>query len=506
MKAYIPIILLALGCVVVFGFNLGDLSLLKGDENYYFSSAMRMIREGDYITPRYHHHIRFEKPALYYWIVALFIKLFGASWGVARMTSVLFAVLTVLITYLFSLRFFPRKTALLTGFMLATSLLFFLYARLAVIDMTLLFLLTLAFYLFIKAEQDKNQMYFLLSYAAIGLSVLAKGPLGLLIFVIVITVYIIRARKYKLLKKMNVLAGIAIILVISLPWPLAMYKIHGEKFVNHIWKTEAVDKTVGSIAKIEDIKNLPGFALNYIGYYVPVVLFSFAPWSLFLPFGLFKKLRARKKDDGIFIMSWFWAVFLFFTIVSFKHTHYMLLVSPALCMIIANIFSKKRVKILWVIAAITAIFYISLTGIILPALNDNTLQSFSLMLTAEMDTQDQEVGIASREFNLKRLGLYLNNLVSSPHDLSADDLAQYKLVKKKVKLIPFLQSRERVFCLITASDYERLVPIGMRNNLFIIDRNLMWKKIKLKSAIPYIMSNDLGGLKGEAYLISNRRQ
>ena len=184
----------------------------------------------------------------------------------------------------------------------------------------------------------------------------------------------------------------------------------------------------------------------------------------------------------------------------------MLLVSPALCMIIANIFSKKRVKILWVIAAITAIFYISLTGIILPALNDNTLQSFSLMLTAEMDTQDQEVGIASREFNLKRLGLYLNNLVSSPHDLSADDLAQYKLVKKKVKLIPFLQSRERVFCLITASDYERLVPIGMRNNLFIIDRNLMWKKIKLKSAIPYIMSNDLGGLKGEAYLISNRRQ
>lgn len=506
MKRYIPVILLALGCVVVFGFNLEDLSLNKGDENYYFSSAMRMIREGDYITPRYHHHIRFEKPALYYWIVALFIKFFGASWGAARMTSVLFAVLTVLITYLFSLRFFPKKTALLTGFMLATSLLFFLYARLAVIDMTLLFLLTLAFYLFIKAEQDKKRLYFLLSYAAVGLSVLAKGPLGLLIFAVVVAAYIIRTKKYKLLKDMNVPAGIAIILVISLPWPLLMYKIHGGEYINHIWETEAVDKTVGSISKIENIENLPGFALNYIGYYVPVVLFSFAPWSLFLPFGLFKKLRTGKKDDGAFISSWFWAVFIFFTIVSFKHTHYMLLISPALCMIVANIFSKKRVGIVWAVAVITAMIYISLTGAILPALNDNALRSFSLMLTAEMDTQDQEVGIASREFNLKRLGLYLNNLVSSPYDLSADDLAQYKLVKKEAKLLPFLQSRERVFCLITAADYERLVPANMRDGLFIIDRALMWKKIKFKNAVPYIMSNDLGGLKEEAYLISNRRQ
>ncbi|MBL7069649.1 MAG: glycosyltransferase family 39 protein [Candidatus Omnitrophica bacterium] len=504
MKVYVAIILLALGCVVLFGFNLGDLSLLKGDENYYFSSARRMIGDGDWITPRYHHHIRYEKPIVYYWVVALFLKLFGTSWLAARMTSVLFGTLTVITTYLLALRFFNKKTALLSSSMLATSFLFFQYSRLAVIDITFLFLVTISLFLFLKGERENKRGFFLLSYLFIGLSILAKGPLGLIIFFLVVAAYVISARKYDIFGRMNIIPGMFIILVISLPWPILMYKIHGQEYLNHIWGIEAVDKAVGSILNLSDVENLPGFIIRYLGYYIPVVVFTFAPWSLCLPLGLFKRLETKRKEDRLFILSWFWGVFLFFTIVSFKHTHYMLLLSVPLSMIVANIFSGKRIKLPLSVVGITAIVYISLTGFILPSLNDGALKAFSLTLTSEMERQDQEVGIASREFNLKKLGIYLNNLASSPYEPSGDDLAQYKLVIKKGRLIPFLESKERVFCLITKRDYITSVPVELQRRLYILEKTPMWKRFKFKSALPYILDRDWGGMKQEAYLISNQ--
>jgi len=505
MKVYITVILLAVGCVVLFGFNLGDLSLLKGDENYYFSSARRMIRDGDWITPRYHHHIRYEKPIGYYWLVALFLKCFGTSWLAARMTSVIFGALTIIITYLLALRFFDKKKALLSSVMLATSFLFFQYSRLAVIDMTFLFLVTVSLFFFIKGEREDRNGPFLLSHLFLGLSILAKGPLGFIIFFLVVISYIILTKNYALFKKMSLAPGILIILLISLPWPVLMYKIHGQEYLSHIWGVEVVGKTVGSILNLSDADNLPRFIIRYLGYYIPVVLFSFAPWSLCLPVGLFKKLGTNKRKDRVFILSWFWSVFLFFTLVSFKHTHYMLLLSAPLSMIVTNIFSGKNIKLAFSLVAIIAILYISLTGFMLPFLNDGALRTLSLTLTSEIEKQDQEVGIASREFNLKKLGLYLNNLASSPYEPSADDLAQYKLVIKKGRLTPFLESRERVFLLITKSDYMNSVPAELRRRLCIVDKAMMWKRFNLKKMLPHILNIDLDGMKQEVYLISNRR-
>ena len=83
------------------------------------------------------------------------------------------------------------------------------------------------------------------------------------------------------------------------------------------------------------------FAVKYVGYYIPVVLFTFAPWSLLLPFAL-KRFRTDKNEDRVFILSWFWCVFAFFTLASFKHTHYMLLLSVPLAMIAASFFENAK--------------------------------------------------------------------------------------------------------------------------------------------------------------------
>ncbi|MDB4349396.1 glycosyltransferase family 39 protein [Omnitrophica bacterium] len=509
MKRYVVPILLLVGCVVLFGFNLGDLGLLKGDENYYFSSGRRMIREGDWITPRYHHHIRFEKPVLYYWIVALFFKLFGVSWTIARLTSVIFGGLTVLLTYLLSLRLLPKRAAYLSPIVLATSFLFFRYSRIAVIDMTFLFLITLCLFLFIKGGREDKKKYLILSFVPLGLSVLAKGPLGLIIVGIIIVFYLAMTKKMYFLKGIHLVLGIFILLLIVLPWPTLMYNTHGPEYLTHLWEVETVDKVVGSVVKLENVNNIPWFAIKYIGYYIPVIIFTFAPWSLLLTFALFKKLRTNREEDRIFILSWFWCIFIFFTIASFKHTHYMLLLSPPMAMIIAGFFTSAKKGSVFqkapvIITAITIVIFVSLTGFILPALDDGTLKMFSLKLSSEMQKQDEEIGIASSNFNLKKIGIFLNNLVSTTDELGGDDLAQYRLINKDY-IVPFLESKERVYCLITKTDYLHSVPKELQKRLYVLEKNLMWKKFNLKEYLPLMAKRDWDSLKEEAYLISNRR-
>ncbi len=465
------------GCLLLFGFNLGDLNLLKGDENYYFSSSRRMIMEGDWITPRYHHHVRFEKPPFYYWVVAAFFKLFGVSWVTARATSVVFGSLTVLLVYLLSLRLLKKEAAYLAPIILATSFLFFSYSRLAVIDMTFLFLVTLSLFLFIKGEREEKRSLLILAFAPLGLSVLSKGPLGLIIFTLITLIYMITTKRYRPLHPLSLLPGICLLLLISLPWPILMYKIHGHEYLSHLWEVEIIDKAVGSVMNIENVRNLLWYVVKYVGYYIPVVLFTFAPWSLFLPFALFKKVEAKEPQGRLFILAWFWSVFIFFTLASFKHTHYMLLLSPPLAMIVANLFANieagrllKKASVL--IAFVTFFAYISFTGLILPSLDDGALKVFSLKLTSEINKQDQEVGIASRGFNLKKIGVHLNNLVSNTHELSGDDLVQYRLIQKG-SLESFLNSKDRVFCFITKEDYLKYAPEELRKRLYILEKSMI---------------------------------
>ena len=512
-KELVICVALVLLCVVFLGLNLGNLSYLKGDENYYFQGARRMIRDGDWITPRYHHHIRFEKPPLYYWLVAGSFKALGVSWPAARLVSVILGTITALLVYFLALTFFGRKEALLSFLVLVTNELFFRYSRLCVSDIAFVFLITSALFLFIKSYKNKNHLYFIISFVPMGLAVLTKGPVGPALIILTIFVFAIKERKHRreasVFNIRNIFFGILLFLAVASPWIIAMSFIHKEAFLGHVWSTEILAKALpGGTAKSFTEIALP--YIKSIGYYIPVVLFSFLPWGLFLPFAVFSKKGHQNREGKSFILSWFWVVFIFFSIAGFKHTHYMLALSPALAIIVGVYLSglslRKPIfkKVIPLIAVISIAFFLSLTGLILPHLDTGAMRVFSLKVAHEIKEGD-EIGMASRNFNIKKFGMYLNNLIFSAHELSGDDLAQYVRVNKKVNLVPFLKSGRRGFSLITKTDYLKYVPADLRQKTYILARHKVWKKIKSdKELLSLILSGELDGFKEEAYLISNQ--
>ena len=63
-------LLLLLLCGVTFLAGLGRPAIGDSDEAFYAEAAREMVERGDWLTPHYNYEIRFQKPILFYWLVA----------------------------------------------------------------------------------------------------------------------------------------------------------------------------------------------------------------------------------------------------------------------------------------------------------------------------------------------------------------------------------------------------------------------------------------------------
>src|SRR5262249_45484523 len=94
-----PLAILALVTGLLLFANLGY-PLLEPDEGRYAEIARKMLVSGDWVVPTLNRRPFFDKPPLFYWLVAGSFSLFGTSAWAARLVSALAAFLTVQATFL----------------------------------------------------------------------------------------------------------------------------------------------------------------------------------------------------------------------------------------------------------------------------------------------------------------------------------------------------------------------------------------------------------------------
>ena len=74
--------------LLTFFVGLGHPTIADSDEAFYAQAALEMMTTGDLITPYYNGVFRFEKPVLFYWLVASGYLVAGVTEFVARVPSV----------------------------------------------------------------------------------------------------------------------------------------------------------------------------------------------------------------------------------------------------------------------------------------------------------------------------------------------------------------------------------------------------------------------------------
>lgn len=340
----LPIILVVAASLAVFFGHLGDQPLFNPDEGLYAEPAREMLDTGEYITTLLNYSVRFTKPPLVIWLMALGYKAFGVSEFAARLPGALAATLLVVATYCFAARFLTTRVALLAASMLVTAPLYIGLARMAITDMPLALFTAAGLMAFFTAYRTKSNWMTWLGYVFFGLAVMTKGPVGVVLPSLILSIfYIIRGRAVEALRFFNLPLGFLIVSAIALPWFLVeIYLTKGAYFQEFILR--------------ENFQRFTSVVDSHKGgwwYHLAVMFAGFFPWSVFLPQAVaFCVARGSKdpanapivaeakqadlrQDVRIFSLCWAIITLVFFSVSVSKLLPYTIPAFPALALLVA---------------------------------------------------------------------------------------------------------------------------------------------------------------------------
>lgn len=475
------LIQVAIVLLAVFLFSIGTrtLSYSSPDEKRYMRSAREMVISGDWVTPRFHGKTRFQKPPLFYWLSAGSIVLFGDSNFSTRFPSALCGAFTVLIAYLLGGILYSRRAGLFSASLLAVSYFFFFYARLATPDMLIVFLISLVLLIFARIYfQNVSRVEGSLLFVALALAVLAKGFIGLLLPLIIIILFASLYKKGRLIRNLSIPIGTVLFLMIALPWFIAMIRIHGDAYVNHVWQVETINRVQDSFTSDGCIfTNIAGTFLKYILR----ALIIFLPATLLLPWAIAH--IARKKKDRrpeAFLAIWIFAVIIFFTLFGTRKVHYLLPAALPICMITGNYLAylcsnKRRTGLVQRSLITLCLVYVFTFGYLMPqAIKNNGLLMLSRYLLT-IKKEGELVSVGSNHISHNRVGSYLGMRPLKLNRCIVTTRANQIEYGREV-LTEFFNTEERVYCFITNDDYKVYITDSLKKRLYIIGKDYYWRK------------------------------
>lgn len=306
---------------VLFFAGLGRLPLLEPDEGRNAEVGREMLVSGDWITPHFNSFAVLDKPAVYFWMVAASLQTFGVSETAARLPSALMGVATMLLAWFLARRMFGNSVGVRAGIVFAACPLALVLAREVIFDMTLTFFVSLAMVAFWLAEEADFQApwFDALMFAALGLAIITKGPVGVLIPLVAILIYEIVRGRWRQCLRLRWGWGLLIFLAAALPWFIAV-SMRNPDFPRYAFWNESLKRFTTGAARRG----------GGIIYYLPVFLGGFFPWSFFLLLAGWNRLRRwreLKQESGrpvLFLLCWAAWVFVFFTISHSKLPTYFL--------------------------------------------------------------------------------------------------------------------------------------------------------------------------------------
>jgi 4-amino-4-deoxy-L-arabinose transferase-like glycosyltransferase len=356
-------------------YGLGAVPLVGPDEPRYAQVAREMLARHDLITPTLGGLPWFEKPPLLYWMTMASYRVFGVNEFSARLGPAICALLTAVFIYWIATNVrdptpgspdgqpgwggtvregaanlaqssqddLPRYSAL--AFL--SSLGVIAFARAASFDIVITTTLTGAFACFfawlvryrtrshsdgIKANPPPTRINLLLPifYLFIGLSLLAKGLIGIVIPFGVVAVYGLLRREWPPRRfVISLFWGVPLALAVAAVWYGPMIARYGWKFVDQF----IIQHHFARFATNKYHHPAPFY------FYLPVLAGLALPWTAQLLAAFNSARRWNWRGDApldrlrVFTLAWIVMPLVFFSFSGSKLTAYILPVMPAVALL-----------------------------------------------------------------------------------------------------------------------------------------------------------------------------
>ncbi len=329
---------LLLGTVVICFTGLGAAGLYDPADGLYAEVAREMVVLRDWLTPRLDFVRYFEKPPLLYWLNAAAIEAFGPTQFAAHLATALAAVAGVGFTYGIGRGLWGRRAGIAGGAVLATSLGYFIFGRVGLPDMLFVASLTAAFLGFARGLLDDAPRPGAVvgAYAAMALAVLAKGLIGVVFPALTLGGFVVLTRDWRILRRMEILRGGAVFLLIAAPWHI-LAGIANPGFFRFYFVNEHLLRFLGRREPI-DYATLP------VALYLGIAAIWFFPWVVFLPVAIRRcwpgcRPASKEERGGLFVLLWAAAVIGFFAVCQSRQEHYSLPALPALALCVGRLWA-----------------------------------------------------------------------------------------------------------------------------------------------------------------------
>jgi len=332
--------------------------LAETTEARYGEIARKMLETGNWINLLDTYNSPFwAKPPLFSWLSASSMALLGISELSIRLPSMLISIATVILIYQFSKNQLNRGKAQLAAISLMSGFGFLVASSTVMTDPSLTFSVTLGLCAWWQHHQKNQPHWAYIFFLAIGLGLLAKGPLALVLIGMPIFIYlIIQGGWIQAIKELPWIGGIFIALVIPSLWYVAA-EIRTPGFIEYFVLGEHVYRFI----KPGWTGDLYGFAHTQPkGIIWLYGLIALLPWSLICVIGLikcrFKKIIAIKKHPlRIFLAAWIFSHLIFFSLPANIIWPYYLPMAPAFAILLSDYLGDNPRLSKWLIYSCTCV-------------------------------------------------------------------------------------------------------------------------------------------------------
>lgn len=300
------------------------------DAGKYATASKEIFQKGNFINLTIHGDAYDQKPPMTFWLGALGFSIGGISNFWFKFPILLLMFAGFYWAYRLGQSLYNKRVGLLTATFLAISEIYALYSMDIHTDTVLQAFVTLALWQLFEFIKTRKNKHWILGFAAIGLAMLSKGPIGAAIPAFAVVGHILLKRDFKFLFDYRWFLGILLAFVVASPALIGLMNQFGWRGIWFFFWENNVGRITGSYVQ----------SVNDPIFYVHSLLYLFLPWSLLFfvaVFYEFKSLIQNKfRSTEYFTFAGIWIFFIILNAANSQLPNYVFAIVPLIAVLTAK--------------------------------------------------------------------------------------------------------------------------------------------------------------------------
>jgi 4-amino-4-deoxy-L-arabinose transferase len=310
--------------------------LLDPDESRFARTSVEMLRSGDLVVPHFGGEPRLVKPPLVHWVQSSLFSLVGPREWAARLHASGATLGSILLLGWLARRRFGPEGRVWTVAIFATMPLVFVPGRVGTLDALLAVHVLAVVALDLAGDESAGAYRSVCTGALLGLAFLVKGPVGVLLPLLVMLAGRTATRRAVLPPWRSILRATAAWAVVVLPWGLAFVRRVGLGETVRTLRHEVLERYFAGAAHPEP----PWF-------FLVVGAVGFLPWLAPLLIGFVRAWRMRRDpvaEPALYAAAGLLAGILFFSLGSGKVAGYIVPLAPLAALLVTWELGREEVE------------------------------------------------------------------------------------------------------------------------------------------------------------------